>query len=136
VDLGVLIEREAAELSGIAARGGAVLEVIRPRFEVAAAVQPELADRLLFRLFGALSQESDRGERISLSAESTSDSARITIGRPAALRGVGDAALFDFKRGEEGYSRFSLRLARGLARIAGGDLVANRDSFSLVFARA
>ena len=35
VDLGALIEREAAELSGIAARGGAVLEVIRPRFEVA-----------------------------------------------------------------------------------------------------
>jgi hypothetical protein len=31
---------------------------------------------------------------------------------------------------------FSLRLVRGLARIAGGDLVASQAGFTLVFARA
>jgi signal transduction histidine kinase len=133
VDLGALIDRETAELKEIAARSGAVLDVVRPRFEVAAAVQPELADRLLFRLFSALAEQSARGERLQLSAESAPDGARISIGRPALLRGVSDASLFD-TRSDSGADRFSMRLARGLARIAGGDLVATRDSFALVFA--
>jgi hypothetical protein len=136
VDLSALIERETAELNGIAAQSGSVLEVIRPRFEIAAAVQPELADRLLVRLFGALAEQSARGERLQLSTESASDGARITIDRPASLRGVSDAVLFDAKRGEEVHGGFSLRLVRGLARIAGGDLVTGRDSFVLVFPRA
>jgi signal transduction histidine kinase len=63
VDLGALVEREATELREIAARSGAILEVIRPRLEVAAAVQPELVDRLLIRLFSALAEQAERGER-------------------------------------------------------------------------
>jgi hypothetical protein len=136
VDLGALIDRETAELKDIAAQSGAVLDVVRPRFEIAAAVQPELADRLLIRLFGSLAEQAERGERLRLSAESANDGARITIDRPASLRGVSDAALFNAKRGEEGQAGFSLRLVRGLARIAGGDLVASRDSFALLFPRA
>ena len=135
VDLGALIERETVELQGIAGRSGAVLDVVRPRFEVAAAVQPELADRLLLRLFSALAGEAGRGERLQLSAESVPDGARITISRPAALQGVGDSSLFD-SGSEDRVGAFSIRLARGLARIAGGDLVPSRDSIALLFARA
>jgi hypothetical protein len=135
VDLGALIEREAVELQGIAGRSGAVLDMVRPRFEVAAAVQPELADRLLFRLFSALAGEAGRGERLQLSADSVPDGARITISRPAALQGVGDSSLFD-SGSEDRAGAFSIRLARGLARIAGGDLVTSRDSMALLFARA
>jgi K+-sensing histidine kinase KdpD len=136
VDLGALVEREATELREIAARSGAILEVIRPRLEVAAAVQPELVDRLLIRLFSALAEQAERGERLQLGVESAIDSVRLSVGRPAGLRGVSDTAVFDSKRGDEARGGFSLRLARGLARIAGGDLVANRDSFALVFPRA
>jgi hypothetical protein len=106
------------------------------RADVAAAVQPEIADRLLFRLFGALVDRSERGERLQLSVEQASDGARISLTRPAALRGMSDAELLEIPRGESGRGSFRLRLARGLARIAGGDLVSSRDSFALVFQRA
>jgi hypothetical protein len=137
IDLGALIAREVDELQRIASERGVELEVQRPRGDVAAAVQPELADRLLFRLFGALVDRSHPGERLQLSVEQASDSARISLNRPSALRGMSDAELLENPRGGEGgQGSFRLRLARGLARIAGGDLLSNRDSFALVFPRA
>jgi signal transduction histidine kinase len=136
LDLGALIEREAGELRRIAGERGVQLEVQRPRGDVAAAVQPELADRLLFRLFGALVDRSEPGERLQLSVEQASDGARILLTRPEALRGMSDAELLENPRGGEGgQGSFRLRLARGLARIAGGDLASSRDSFALVFRR-
>ena len=116
----------------MAAKRGVAATVDRALGEVAAAVQPELADRLLFRLFGALADRAERGERLQVSAEQARDGPRISISRPATLRGIGDSELFE-GTGVEG--AFSLRLARGLARIAGGDLVSNRDAFALVFPR-
>jgi hypothetical protein len=110
------------------------LEVQRRRSEVAAAVQPELADRLLFRLFGALADRCDRGERLQLSVEQAGDRARIAISRPAALKGLNDSELLDMR--EEVQGIFPLRLVRGLARIAGGDLVSTREAFALAFPRA
>jgi signal transduction histidine kinase len=135
VDLGALVEREAEELQQIAAERGVELEVQRRRGDVAAAAQAELADRLLFRLFGALADQSEPGERLQLLVEHAGDGARIAISRPAALRGLTEADLLAVR--EEGMQGgFSLRLARGLARIAGGDLVSTRDAFALVFPRA
>jgi hypothetical protein len=136
VDLGALVERAAGELRDIAAKEGAAVDVARPRGEVAAAVQPELVDRLLFRLFCALAEQAGPGERLQVSVELGMD-ARLSISRPAALRGSSDAELFDPTLGRDGLQGgFPLRLARGLARIAGGDLVTSRDAFSLVFPRA
>src|SRR6476660_6957448 len=56
VDLGALLDRAAGELREIAAQHGAAAEIIRARGEVSAAVQPELADRLLVRLFRAIAE--------------------------------------------------------------------------------
>lgn len=136
VDLGALVQREADEMRRIAGARGVEIEMQWSRADVAAAVQPEIADRLLFRLFGALVDRSERGERLQLSVEQASDGARISLTRPAALRGMSDAELLEIPRGESGRGSFRLRLARGLARIAGGDLVSSRDSFALVFQRA
>jgi hypothetical protein len=135
VDLGALVEREKGELQRIATERGIELEVQRRRTDVAAAVQPELADRLLFRLLNVLADRSEGGERLQLSVDQGPDGPRIAIGRPVALRGLSDVELFNV--GEDGLQGgFSLRLARGLARIAGGDLVSTRDSVALVFPRA
>ncbi|WP_407828795.1 sensor histidine kinase [Sphingomonas sp.] len=133
VDLGALVERAGGELRDMAGKRGVEATIVRARREVAAAVEPELADRLLFRLFGALADRAERGERLQVSAEQGSDGPRISISRPAALKGIGDPELFE-GAGVEG--AFSLRLARGLARIAGGDLVSSRDTFALLFRRA
>jgi signal transduction histidine kinase len=136
VDLGALVERATTELRDIAGKRGASVEVTRPRGEVAAAVQPELADRLLFRLFCALAERAEEGERLTLSVEQTVDGARLWISRPVALRGLSNGELFEPTIGREGVEGgFSLRLARGLARIAGGELSGSRDAFSLLFPR-
>src|SRR6476646_10227089 len=120
-DLGALVDRAASELREVAARHGIDADVVRSRGPIAAAVEPELADRLLLRLFSALADRAETGERLRVSAEQASDGMRISVSRPAALRSAGDAELFGGKAGHDG--GFSLRLARGLARIAGGDLV-------------
>jgi K+-sensing histidine kinase KdpD len=134
IDLAALA---AGEFRDAAAERGVQIEVSRPRGEVAAAVQPELADRLLFRLLTALSERAEIGERLTVSAEVAIDGARITLSRPAALRGLTDDDLFEARPIANGVqAEFTLRLVRGLARIAGGDLVSARDSFSLVFPRA
>jgi len=134
VDIAALIERETDELRRVASQRGVAVDVIRPRFEVSAAVQPELADRLLVRLFSVLVDRTDRGEQLILSVETAIEGPRIAVSRPLALKGVPDAELFEATRGS-GDAGFALRLVRGLARIAGGDLSASRDNFALVFQR-
>ena len=134
IDLSALIDRESEELRGDAAKRGVDLDVIRPRFEISAAVQPELADRLLVRLFAILLNVAERGEQLSLSVESAMEGAKIAITRPMALRGITDGDLFEAGRGP-GDAGFALRLVRGLARIAGGELAGGRDNFALVFQR-
>jgi signal transduction histidine kinase len=135
VDLGALVDREMPELRAIAGRYGAEVDVMRSRAEVIAAVQPELADRLLHRLFSALADRAETGERLRLSVEASPQGARIVIGRPAALLGIPDAQLFDPSAEAAVRGGFSLRLARGLARIAGGELTSSRDGFALLFPR-
>jgi hypothetical protein len=136
VDLGALIDRAGAELRQVAATHGADVEIRRSREDVAAAVEPELADRLLFRLFSALAEQAGAGETLAVAAEQAGNRARIAVGRPAALRGLGERELFEAPSEADALAGgFSLRLARGLARIAGGDLVADRDTVALVFPR-
>lgn len=134
IDLARLVERESGELREIGQRSRVDLDIVRARFDVPAKAQPELVDRLLIRLFGALVEIARAGERIQLSTELTGDSARIVISRPSDLHGISDAVLFDgAPNGRRG--TFTLRLVRGLARIAGGDLIGTRDSFALTFPR-
>jgi len=135
VDLAALLDRAAGELRDIAGKRGVDATIAPARGEVPAAVEPELADRLLVRLFGALADRAAPRERLYVSAETPNGSARISISRPASLRDVSDAELFNGAADQGIEGGFSLRLARGLARIAGGDLVSSRDAFSLVFPR-
>ena len=137
VDLVALLDREARELSEIARKRRVHVDVVRAHFEVPAATQAELADRLLFRLLNALVDLAQPTERLQLSADLSSEGARITIGRPAALKGMSDGSLFEDHSAETGrQSTFTLRLVRGLARIAGGDLTGHRDYFALIFPRS
>jgi signal transduction histidine kinase len=136
VDLGALIGRAADELREIASRRGLEVALIPTRVEVSAAVEAELADRLLFRLFSALADRAGQGERLEIRAEIAVGGPRISISRPAALVAISDQDLFGSSGGEGIEAGFSLRLVRGLARIAGGDLVASRDAFALRFPRS
>lgn len=136
VDLAGLVAREAGALREAAEKIGVEVDVIRPRGEIGAAVQPELAERLLFRLFTALAERAEAGERLTVSAELASDGACVSISRPAQLRGASDGDLFDARVSAEGIMKgFMLRLVRGLGRIVGGDLLSRPNAFVLVFPR-
>ena len=135
VDLSELVDRAADSLRELAAARNVQLEVARPPRVAPAAVEPELADRLIFRLCSAVIGEAAESERLRLSLDQAGDHFRFSISRPARLRGLSEAQLFD-ARSDEVAGGFSLRLVRGLARIAGGDLVASQAGFTLVFARA
>ena len=135
VDLGELLERAADSLREIASSREVQIEIGRVQRIPPAAVEPELADRLIFRLCSSVVEAAQAGERLRLSVDQAGDRCRFSISRPAALRGVADRQLFD--PGQESAGNGStLRLVRGLARIAGGDLVTSPAGFTLAFPRA
>jgi hypothetical protein len=135
VDLAELLDRIAEQLRALAAEHGIELEIAGARHGLPAAVEPELADRLMFRLCAALFGSAESGERLRLAVEQQGEQRRFSVSRPARLRGISDRELIDGElAGQE--IGFSLRLVRGLARIAGGDLVTAPAGLSLLFPAA
>ena len=135
VDLAELLDRIADSLREIAAERNVEIEIARAQRIPAAAVEPELADRLIFRLSSSAIEAAQAGERLRLSVDQAGDHCHFSISRPAALRGISDAQLFE--PGQQGPANgSSLRLIRGLARIAGGELVTSPAGFTLAFPRA
>ena len=135
VDLAELLDRATDSLREVAAAREVEFEIARGQRIPPAAVEPELADRLIYRLCSSVVEAAQAGERLRLSVDQAGDSCRLSISRPAALRGVSDAQMFD-PRQEAERNGSSLRLIRGLARIAGGDLVTSAAGFTLAFPRA
>lgn len=141
VDLLRLAERVGETLSAEAAQRSVELNLTPTTSAVIAAVEPEIAERLLIRLGSAVIERADAGERLKISLEQNNEQCRISVSRPQALRSIPDAQLFD-AAASEGPEKpgllagFSLRLVRGLARIAGGDLAPTRAGLTLSFPRA
>jgi K+-sensing histidine kinase KdpD len=142
-DLAPLVEQAAASLRETAAAKDVQIEVAGAMGSVIAAVEPELAERLFVRLASAVLERMDGGERLRFALDQTATQCRVSVGRPAALRNLSDTQLFDsggaFADGEDGQALsvgFALRLVRGLARIAGGELVTSPANFTLLFPRA
>ena len=74
-------------------------------------------------------------ETIHVEAKEGRGRLAIAVSRPAATLHLGEAQLFDpsYSTGTSGEGRglglgFALRLVRGLARLAGGDLACRRPS--------
>ena len=99
-----------------------------------AAIEPELADRLIFRTCAAMI-DACRGRRaLAADGRPSVEPVRISITRPAALHGLGSEELFGAAGGTvEG---FYLRLVRGLARVAGAELGASASAVTLTFRSA
>jgi len=141
VDLAQLIEGSRNSLGEMAGRRQIELELDAIPADTVAAVEPEIADRLLARFAGAVIEVAQTGEHLRLSIRAEGD-CRIAITRPVALRDLPDNLLFEGVGPGEASGMgafaagFSLRLVRGLARIAGGDLVVSPSSLTLVFPRA
>jgi signal transduction histidine kinase len=135
VNIGSLVEHLVPSLRQIAGGRGVELDASGTMRDLTAAVQPELADRLIMRLCSAVIERARSGERLRLSVDQTMGSSRVSISRPAALAGLGDASLFG-AADDLSAQGFSLRLVRGLARIAGAELVTVPGAIALNFPRA
>jgi hypothetical protein len=76
-------------------------------------------------------------EKLAISLDCDVGQCLVTLNRPQALRGLTDAQLFG--RAENGpdvlAAGFSLKLARGIAQTAGGDLRVTGEKLALVLPR-
>jgi hypothetical protein len=134
VNIGTLVEQLIPSLRQVAGERRVELDVSRTRRDLVAAVQPELADRLIMRLCAALIDQARAGEKLRLSVDQTNGFCRVSISRPARLTGLSDTAVFGADVQDP--QGFSLRLVRGLARIAGAQLVTLPGAIALNFRRA
>jgi signal transduction histidine kinase len=134
VNLSDLVERMMPPLTELASGARVELEGARGVREATAATEPELADRLIFRMCGALIDQAEPGERLRLAIERAGERWRVSMTRPARLATLSEEQLLggeaDLERG------FSLRLVQGLARIAGAELSAPKGTIALLFPRA
>jgi len=141
VDFARLIESVRDTIGKAATERGVEIEFSTRSGECIAALEPEIADRLIGRFSEAVIDRAGRGDQLRISVEQNEDDCRIAISRPAAFVNLSDALLFDGAApgaaAADGYSAgFALRLVRGLARIGGGDLITTSTSLALVFSRA
>ncbi|MFL6733970.1 MAG: sensor histidine kinase [Sphingomicrobium sp.] len=133
VDLGELVERIAPQLRKVASKKGVQVDDARGPGKLTAAIEPSLADRLIWRMCTAVVDRAEPGERLRLFADEGGDRCRVAITRAAALRGVSDDVLFG-PASETGHASW-LRLTRGLAQMAGADLITSPDEIALTFVR-
>lgn len=135
VNLGALVERLAPSIRELADERNIRLEASRTTRDLTAAVEPELAERLVLRMCTAVVERAAAGESLRLSVDNGSDDCRVSISRPKALQGISDEDLLG-SAGDALADAFPLRLTAGLAKIAGAQLTASESAFALVFKRA
>ncbi|MEO7751401.1 MAG: histidine kinase dimerization/phospho-acceptor domain-containing protein, partial [Sphingomicrobium sp.] len=133
-NLGQLVERMAPTLRQQAAARGVELEASRALAGLTARIEPELAERLIQRMANAVIDQAGEGERLRLSVESVAGKCHVSLSRPDSLQGQADDRLFGAQQALAA-GEISLRLVRGLARIAGADLISSSGTVSLAFSR-
>ena len=133
VNLGELTERMTPALRELALARNVELDASRTTRDTTATTEPELADRLVFRMCSAVIEQASPGERLRLTVESAGDQVRVSMTRPVSVRALSEEQLLgsqaDLDHG------FKFRLVRGLARLAGADLMAPEGIVSLLFPR-
>jgi len=128
----------AADIELCLAANGGILEVDIDDQRHRCALSPELAERLLRRLMLSLCKSVAAGEVFRVAVTRRGAMCLLTIARPHALDGYGEAQLldpaFDPSGGDDAHGvglGFALRLVRGLASVAGGSLAIDDHRITL-----
>ncbi len=142
-DLAELLPALAEELGNRGLARDVRLRIVTQLGPVRCALEPELANRLLRRLLGATVEAASPGELIEVDARTAKHQLSVTVTRPVSTRHLSEEQMLDpsFSAGEEGEASrlglgFALRLVRGLARLAGGDLRLSQAELLLVLPAA
>jgi hypothetical protein len=134
VHLGTVVERAMPLLCEAAEARGITLEASRSARDLTARIEPELAERLVSRVCTAVIERGAAGERLRLSVDNGGAECRVSISRPKAIQRLSEAELFGSDQMQP--DTFALRLARGLARLAGAQLRISDSDIALVFPAA
>jgi signal transduction histidine kinase len=139
VPLAEIIPQLAEELAGKALHSGVQLRIATQLSQLRAKVDHDLATRLLKRFLGAIVGAAAPHDLIQIEAKEGKGRLAVTASRPAATLHLGESQLFDpsyATAAEAEGSRlglgFALRLVRGLARLAGGDLSLSASELTLI----
>lgn len=136
-DLNELLFGLGPELKERAAFRGARLDIVPSRSPAICSLDRAVLERLMRRFCSALIDVAAQRERLAISVDCDVGQCLVTLNLPQALRGLSDAQLF----GKDGAdpdvlaSSFSLKLARGIAQTAGGDLRLTGEKLALVLPR-
>jgi hypothetical protein len=90
-------------------------------------------ERLVRRFCEALIDAAAPREQLAIIADCDLAQCLLAASRPQALKGLSEQQLFG--AGDALATGFSLKLARGIAQTAGGDLRLSGERFTLVLAR-
>ncbi|HEU4704428.1 MAG TPA: histidine kinase dimerization/phospho-acceptor domain-containing protein [Sphingomicrobium sp.] len=122
-DLAMLLEQVAAGMRQGAPDSAPRLQLSTETRRRRCALEPALAERLVTRFCTALLGAAADGETVVVHLDNASGRCLLWVRPPPGL----DAAA----NGDPASGGFSLRLVRGLARIAGGDLTVTKARISL-----
>lgn len=137
-DLADVLPPIAEELGNRALTRDVRLRIVTSLGSLRCSLEPELARRLLNRLLGAAVDAAPDGQQVEVDVRETKKRMTISVTRPMSTRQLSDDQVMDpsFQGDGEGAPRlglgFALRLVRGLARLARGDLTLTTAEFQLV----
>lgn len=136
-DLNGLMKALTPELKERATIRGARLDIALSRTPAICSLEQAVVERLMRRFCFALIDSAAPRERIAVSVDCDVGQCLVTVSRPQEMRGLSDAQLFgrDEKNPDVLASSFSLKLSRGIAQTAGGDLRATGEKLALVLPR-
>ncbi len=136
-DLNQLLSGLAPELKDRATFRGARLDIVPSRSPAICSLDRVVLERLMRRFCSALIEVATQRERLVIAVDCDVGQCLVTLNLPQALRGLSDAQLFGKDGGEPDVlaSSFSLKLARGIAQTAGGDLRLIGEKLALVLPR-
>lgn len=136
-DLNALLKLLAQDLKDRAGARGARLDVIGSRVPAICTLDSAILERLLRRFCLALIDVASAKERLAIAVDCDVGQCLVVINRPQLLRGLNEAQLFGSSPEQPDVlaSSFSLRLARGIAQTAGGDLRIAGEKLALVLPR-
>lgn len=136
-DLNDLLTALTPELKERAGERGAALAVTTSRAPAICSLDRVVIERLLRRFCFALVDVASSRERLSIAVDCDVGQCLVTMNRPQSLSGLSDAQLFGRNSDSADVlaSSFSLKLARGIAQTAGGDLRVTGDKLALVLPR-
>jgi hypothetical protein len=136
-DLNALLTELMPELKERAAQRNATVDVLLSRIPAICSLDRAVLERLMRRFCFALIDVMAPREKLSITLDCDVGQCLVTLNRPQALQGLSDAQLFG--RAEDGpdvlAAGFSLKLARGIAQTAGGDLRVTGEKLALVLPR-